>query len=75
VHITFERLGRGVRVVVRDFGSGAGTIGGTSQRDIGGLGWKIVEALADRCTVKSSFAEGTEVSMSFGTLSPATATR
>ena len=71
VHIRFERLGRGAVVVVRDFGSGSATSGTTRARNSGGFGWKIIQALADRYTVTSSSEEGTEVSMSFGTRSPA----
>ena len=70
VHIRFERIGRGVVVVVRDFGSGSATPSATSARDSGGFGWKIIQALTDRYTVTSPSEEGTEVSMSFGMRSP-----
>jgi serine/threonine-protein kinase RsbW len=75
VHIMFQRLGGGVLVVVRDFGSGAPTTRGTHARSSGGFGWPIIRALADRCTVNSTSKDGTEVTMSFGTRVPATARR
>ena len=75
VHITFQRLGGGVRVVVRDFGTGMPTRRRTRARSSGGFGWTIMRALADRCTVKSTSKDGTEVTMSFGTRLPAPAPR
>jgi serine/threonine-protein kinase RsbW len=70
VHIRFERLGRGVVVFVRDFGSGSATSSTTRARSSGGFGWKIIQALTDRYTVTTSSEKGTEVSMSFGTRPP-----
>jgi serine/threonine-protein kinase RsbW len=67
VRITAERLEPGIRVVVRDSGSGTTTVHERDRREVGGLGWKIVRALADRVTVTSSSERGTEVTMSFGT--------
>jgi anti-sigma regulatory factor (Ser/Thr protein kinase) len=71
VHITSQRLGGGVLVVVRDFGSGAPTRRATRAHSSGGFGWPIIRALADRCTVRSTSKDGTEVTMSFGTRLPA----
>ena len=74
VNVRFERLGRGVLVVVRDFGSGW-TTPGTRSRELGGFGWRLIRALADRTTVTSTSADGTRVAMSFGTRSPEVAPR
>jgi anti-sigma regulatory factor (Ser/Thr protein kinase) len=68
LEVSFDRLGHGALVVVRDFGVGT-TMRRAPHRSNGGFGWKIVESLCDRCAVMSTPEDGTEVWMAFGTLS------
>jgi anti-sigma regulatory factor (Ser/Thr protein kinase) len=70
VNLSVDRNGRGVLVVVRDFGVGT-TMRRASDDHDGGFGWKIVRTLADRYAVVSTPEDGTEVWMSFGTISRA----
>jgi anti-sigma regulatory factor (Ser/Thr protein kinase) len=74
VHVSCDRFRDGALVVVRDFGFGTAS-GRAPQNGDGGFGWRIIEALADRYTVKSTPEDGTEVWMSFGSSSAQTRTR
>jgi anti-sigma regulatory factor (Ser/Thr protein kinase) len=74
VLVTLDPLERGVLVVVRDFGTGTSTMR-PPARDDGGFGLKIVQSLADGCTVTSTPEDGTEVWMSFGASPRASALR
>jgi serine/threonine-protein kinase RsbW len=67
VHVSCDRFENGALVVVRDFGVGTGPPHPPQGHDEGGFGWKIVESLADRYSVRSNPEDGTEVWMSFGT--------
>ena len=63
--VSVERYGRGVRVVVRDFGSW--TLDDERRRPEGhGFGLKIIRVLADESSIEQT-DEGTVVSMAFGT--------
>jgi anti-sigma regulatory factor (Ser/Thr protein kinase) len=64
VVVSCDRFRGGVLVVVRDFGLGT-TPHAPRRHGEGGFGWKIVQSLADRYTVRSTPEDGTEVWMSF----------